>query len=380
MSYAERPDLPLDFDPDRPIGWVPEWHPDVIVRPWGQTEPGGYQRAAGVFDPDGQHIPASHCWRYAGGPFTHIPDHDNAPPVEDLPGRWMFGGMLYAHFGHFLVESTSRLWALDTASPIDGVLFFPKQRLGHEMKAFRQFADFFALIGLGEVRLRAPQHPVRVAAMTFPEPGFGIGEMSAGRPEYRAFMRARLTRSVPPEGAPDIYISRSGLNTKRGTVLLESRVDDLMSAAGYRVFHPQAHSIAEQVAQYRVARRIVALDGSALHLAAMVMSPEAKVAIINRGPSMNIADYVRQFRAFSGIDPVQVEAIKGCWFPDGQRFVKREAQGHLDFPTLGAALAEAGFIRSATGWSDPPEAEMAARLAQLSESYGRPLSYRDLRP
>jgi len=373
-------DLPaLDFVPDRPMGWAPGLARDVTVWPWGTNPPGGFRRAAGAFDADGRHLPGSHCWRYADSPVTVIPERDpDVQPQDHLAGRWLFGGLYYAHFGHFLVETTSRLWALEQSGPVAGILFFPKKKLTHEFKLVRQYLPFFAALGLGELVLRAPQVPVTVEELVMPEPGFGIGEMSAGRPEYRAFMRNRLGNAAEPAGERDIYVSRTGLSGRRGTVVMESRVEDLMAAAGYHIFHPQGHSVVEQIAQYKAARRIVALDGSGLHLAAMVVDPATEIAIINRAPSMNIDDYVLQFRHFAGIDPVTIQAIKGCWSPEGQRFVKREAQAHIDFPTLGAALAAAGFIRDDDGWVDPPMDQIETRLTQLSESFGAPMAYRDL--
>ncbi|WP_227284069.1 glycosyltransferase 61 family protein [Boseongicola sp. H5] len=368
----------LTFDPDEPIDWTPEWHRDVTLVPWAENEPNGYKRAAGVFDRSGAHIAASHAWRYAGEPMTVVPDYDGARSEQRLAGRWLFGGVFYPHFGHFLAETTSRLWAIDRIGAIDGIVFYPKKRLTHEFRLMRQHVPFFARLGLGDLALRAVQVPVQIDEIAFPEPAFGIGEMSAGRPEYRRFMRDRLGQDIAPDGAEDIYISRSGLSSRRGRVVMETRIEDLMAAAGYRVYHPQDHGIDAQIAQYKAARRIVALDGSALHLAAMVVDPVTRVAIINRGPSMNIEDYLLQFRRFAGVEPVRVEAIKGCWVPSGGRFVKREAQAHVDFPTVGAALAKADFIPDDSAWTDPPQEELDAHVDALAQALGAPLSYWDL--
>lgn len=370
----------LDYDPDAALDWTPDWHQNVTSYPWAENEPRGFRRAAGMFDADGHHIEDSHCWRYANEPMTIVPDRDDTGAPHDLvEGRWLFAGMFYAHFGHFLVETTQRLYALAKHGDVDGIFFYPKMRLTHEFKPYRALKPFFAHLGLADVKVRLPQKPVRIEQIAFPPPAFGIGEMSAGRPDYRAFMRDRLTHNTPPDGARDIYITRSGLTSRRGRIVLEEHLEHLMAAEGYHIFHPQGHTLAEQVAQYRAARRIVALDGSALHLTAMVAEPDTKVGIINRGPSANVEDYIRQFRAFANIEPTRIEAIKGCWHPADRRFVKREVQAHLDFPTAAAQLAEAGFIANPGPWSDPPQMDLDTRLAALSASFGAELIYRDLR-
>lgn len=281
------------------------------------------------------------------------------------------------------MATTQRLHALTELGDIDGLFFYPKMRLTHEVKPCRALNPVFEHLGLGDLPVRRivrlPQHPVQIAEITCPPPDFGIGEMSAGRPGYCAFMRTRLTRDTPPEGAGDIYNPQSGLTSRRGRIVFEDDLERLLAAEGYRIFHPERHGVADQSAQYRAARRIVALDGSALHLTAMVASAPARIAIINRGPSANVEDYIRQFRAFAGMDPARIEAVKGCWHRCDRRFVKREVQAHPDFPTAAIQLADAGFIATPDAWSDPPRTDLRARLTALSASLGTALRYRLLR-
>jgi hypothetical protein len=68
------------------------------------------------------------------------------------------------------------------------------------------------------------------------------------------------------------------------------------------------------------------------------------VAILNRGPSHNIEDYIRQFRAFAGIEPTRIDAVAAFYHRADRRVVKRETHAVLDLPATGAALADAGFV------------------------------------
>lgn len=358
-------------DPFQPLDRALEAHQDVLLVPWGTNEPKGARRAAGLFDAEGSYLEEAACQRYGEDPLTIEPEFDRNAPAEDLPGRWLYGGMLYSHFGHFLCESTGRLWALDHAGrPFDGVIWLPKVALGHPAKLLRGLPPFFAALGFPGVKLLAPQHPVRVAEIVIPEQGFGIGELAAGRPEYREFMRGRLGRTIAPAGGERLYISRAKLPTKRGSVLLERRIEALMAAEGYEILHPEEHSLQAQIARYKAARQIVGLDGSALHLAAMVVAPQTQVAIINRGPSQNIDDYALQFRHFAGIAVHQIEAIRAYWFEEGRRVVKRETHALLDFPETGAALAQRGFIARPQDWTAPADADLQAEIAQREDRAG----------
>ncbi|MCU4653694.1 glycosyltransferase family 61 protein [Roseibacterium sp. SDUM158016] len=365
---------PLAFDPEGATGWAPGFVEDITLVPWGAQDPGGARRAAGLFDGSGAFLPEGHCHRYLGGPITVAPDEPWPDPVERLEGNWLFGGLFYGHFGHFLCETTSRLWATEKLGDLDGILFFPKQRLTHERRQYRHQLGFFEKLGLSHLEIRAPQHPVTVERLALPPPAFGIGEMIAGRPEYRDFMRGRLGAEIAPDGPADLYVSRTRLPSKRGSVLLESRIEELMEAAGYTVFHPQEHDLATQIARWKAARRIVSLDGSALHLAAMLVPDGAHVAILNRGPSHNIEDYLLQFRHFAGIDALRIDAVSGFFHRAGRRVVKRETHAMLDFPLIGAALAEAGFLPDMTGWTAPSDADLALAAAEVEDRIGQPLA------
>ncbi|MDG3042192.1 glycosyltransferase family 61 protein [Roseicyclus marinus] len=359
------PEPHLDFDPDRPINWTPVVHRDVVMVPWGDNPPGGAKRAAGLFDAQNRFLPEGHCWRYPFDPITVEP----VPPlaegrIERLEGRWMFGGLFYGHFGHFLVETTSRLWATGMLDDLDGLVFYPKRLLTHERRMFRETMPFFELCGLTTLELRVPQKPVVIDELLTPPPGFGMGEMMAGRPDYRDWMRANMGRAIAPNGPEAIYVSRSRLPSKRGSILMEDRLEALLEAEGYTIIHPQEETLERQIEIWKAARRVIALDGSALHFGAMLLAEGTEVAILNRGPSQNIEDYILQFRAFAGIDPLRIDALTGYFHPADQRVVKREVMATLDFEAVGAALRRGGFIRSDAAWQNPTRDEILAAAAK----------------
>lgn len=370
MTVAAPIDPALDFAPDRPMDWTPEWHQDVTLIPWSAEGDRKARRAAGLFDASGAFMPEGHCWRYDHSPITMepVPPTDLGEP-ERLEGRWLFAGIFYGHFGHFLCESTARLWALDQVGQIEGIIHYPKQTMTHERRHYRHQLPFYEAMGLTEddLTIRVPQKPVVVDQLVIPPPGFGIEKMIEGRPEYRDYMRANLGRDIAADGAEDLYISRSQLPSKRGSVLSETLIESRMEKAGYTVFHPQNHSVAEQIAAYKAAKRIVSLDASSLHMAAMLVAPDTKVAIINRGPSNNIEDYMAQFTRWQGHPPTRIEAVSGFYYPEGKRVKKRETQATLDLPAVGRALAEGGFLPASTRWTHQTKTALTKAVARMSE-------------
>lgn len=356
---------PISTDPNQSLNSDVPGFDSVKLVPWGTQSPGGYKRSAGLFDCQGKFLEEGLCWRYHNEPLTVAPDNTGSVQLEKLEGRWLFGGMLYRHFGHFLCESTARLWATQLRSDYTGIIFFSKPAVTWEQRLLRSCRSFFDHLGLENLMTRAPQKPLVIEHLDCPEQGFGIGKLAGGRPEYRSFMRQRLCDRTSPSGSPRLYISRSKLMSKRGTVLMEDQLEKCLEDEGYEIFHPQMHSIETQIARYRASRCIIALDGSALHLAAMVVEPECKVAILNRGPSANIEDYSLQFHHFSGIDALCINALSAFYSPRGQRVVKREVYSALDLRKISTVLAEEGFIEDTKGWKNVDSGMELSAVNQL---------------
>lgn len=351
---------------------------NALVIPFGTGRPKGryrgIARAAGVYDAAGRYQPLGQCWRNTDIPITFEPE-GALPEPEGKPirGTWLYGGMLYQHFGHFLAESTSRLWAVDhLAGGIDGVLFLPKKQMNRPKRFVAPLQPLLDMFSPHFARAQAPTSPVRVERLVLAPQGFGTGAMMAGNPEYRTFVQQSFGRSIAAEGAEKIYISRSRLFSKRGRYFGEARIEALLAAEGYRIFHPQEHPIEEQIAHYKAARKIISSDSSALHLAAFFTTPEDRLAIILRRPGNTIDDFLLQFESFSGHRPDVIDALNGRLYQfEGARLAQMsEIYAEIDFPALGTALQAAGYISSTQGWPESDPAEIAAECANLSERLG----------
>jgi hypothetical protein len=104
----------------------------------------------------------------------------------------------------------------------------------------------------------------------------------------------------------------------------------------------------------------VALDGSALHLAAYVLSPQARVAIILRRTSANVADYLLQYRSFLGITPDVIDVIRCDWISGDNTRADFRSVGELDFSALFGQLAALGHLPEGFRAELPSPKEIAA--------------------
>ena len=293
----------------------------------------------------------------------------NSPPPRAeasarLEGRHLYAGQFWVHFGHFLSESTARLWA--DASGLDGIVFVPK-RPARSIEPLGWQSDFLRLAGLGDLPLRILRAPTEVERLVVPGQGFGLGEIARGTPEMHALAR-RIAAAVPEGDGGDLYLSRSGLSGSEGSALCEEVLEENLAASGYEIFHPQAHPLPEQIGRYRAARRIVSLDGSALHLFGFAGHAGQKVAMVKRRTSSAWGNIARQLEGFCGIEPLIVDAVAADWSPEGKGFGDRQSWGQLDFARLRDALVAGGFVDEGAPWRVPGYREQ--RRAAMARGKG----------
>ena len=343
-------------------GWSGEvvTHKNAVVVPPVEQ---GFVQAAGVIDSDGKPCNMAALWR--NGRALTVPP---TLPEGDLPlrkGTWLWGGVLWMHFGHFLAESTARLWAIDKVKgKIDGVLFIPKRpRNGDQIADYQQ--QFAQMMGSG-LTFACAGAPERVERLIVPGQGFGLGEMSIGTAAYRAAMSTHFAKSVAAEGSDKLYISRSKLPQGRGNLLGEAALEKNLRARGYTIYHPEKHDLNHQIATYKAARKIVAAEGSALHLLAYVADPAAEVAIVVRRPSGATRNLERHLEAFMGKPPHTIVQLARSWKPLGKSR-PRLWMGELDMPALQEALMQAGFIGKGKPWAPVDPADVQERLGDKFE-------------
>lgn len=321
-------------------------------------------QTTGVLTALGQPVPQAALWR-GHRLLTEAP----AEPAEakPLPGTWLWGGVMWRYFPHFVTESITRLWALDQLDQSDlaGILFVPKSPDNTDPPPGFQ-KDFFRLMGtdLPLVEAREPLSPERLIV---PGQGFGLGDISRGTVEFRAAVKNRFAVDVRPHGPEKIYISRSRLGPQRGALLGEPYLDAYLEAEGYEVFHPQDHSLEVQIARYRAATHVIAAEGSSLHLYAFAGRPDAKIAMLLRRQSAATQHISTHIKSFTGVAPLWIDHLRQTWKrTDTPR--KRLHISEPDFAAIQSDLRRAGLIRrDGPAWQQPPQSELQALLGSNYE-------------
>lgn len=295
---------------------------------------------------------------------TEFQDRSAVKDAVHLEGAWLYGGILYSHFGHFLFESISRLWPIDALrDQVSGIVFVGLRQIGGISEGLSKV--------LGHLDVRLPLHfvndPTVVQRLYVPRQGSAMGPLASGTPTFRAFVREKLTRIEPRPNVGRIYLTREAYRLARGGIFAEDRLRSLLEAAGYSAYSPEAHSFEDQVATYRGATHIVGPDSSALHLVAYVARPETKVAIVLRRHD-GARDLLPQLAGHLGVRPLVINAIDRMMMRDNHRNPTWSTFAELDFRRVYFALRQAGFLRGRNVWTNFPTSERDALLEAYEKS------------
>jgi capsular polysaccharide biosynthesis protein len=245
------------------------------------------------------------------------------------------------------------------------VLYIPKRpRNGSEVADFQK--EFMGHLG-SNLPIVCLDTATQVEHLIVPGQGIGLGRMIEGTPQFHQMITTRFGKSVKPEGAMKLYISRSALPARRGNLIGERALEAHLAAEGYTIYHPQKHDLTHQIATYKAAKQIIAAEGSSLHLLAMVAKPNQQVAIVVRRPSSATRQLEKHLQAFAGVTPVSINQLARSWKPLGPA-KPRLWMGELDMPGLQAALSDEGFISANDdAWPSLNREEVAARLGNKFE-------------
>lgn len=305
-----------------------------------------------------------------GAQPAHAPPPRSTDATAELKGTWMWAGQLYQHFGHFLTESATRLWAYEyLRENIAGIIYTPKRFAGDVDLALWQ-QDFLRAAGV-DVQTQIVRTPTMVDRLVIPEQGFGLGRLALATPEYRTFIRERFAAGIAPDGPERLYLSRSRFGHRKGGLLAESEVEAHLATEGYEIFHPEEHPIPVQIARMKAARRVLGPDGSAFHLAGLVARPDLKAAVIMRRNTAVSQNLIRQFSSLRGVRLNAVNAIRNDWTSEGKK-PDSSSYAELGFADLSQQLQALEMI-DGRGWPDPNKETIRKYIQQIARARGSKL-------
>ncbi len=374
IGTGQAPQLTYNLNPHEPLADRIIAVDQAVLAKTPQSE--GWRIRASVFDANQDPVPEAVCWLTHRQIATIARSHPRKNRIKRLPGTWLFGGRFFPHFGHFLTETLSRLWALDHIDqPIEGVLFFPTQNDCQESAA-KMFAQLSEILDV-PIKYKICDEFYRVDRLIIPPQASGLGRLSLSSPDLRDFITTHMKRDLEPTGHDKIYISRSGQFNKVGRSFLgEARLEELLRAQGYIIFHPQDHSWGDQLRHYLSATHILGPDGSPFHMVNFTGRSDVNVGVIQRRPGHDANQMAHQGELYGLKNVHALPHLGRYWGSAGDRRSGLRMVCEVKFADLCKDLKNRDFISKKARWRNLTDTKIKQALlaqAKLAGADQRPV-------
>ena len=231
----------------------------------------------------------------------------------------LFGGRIFPHFGHFLLESLSRLWPL-VVSDMEKEVFecdilYWTSNLSTGAIQYKVSQQALVILESLNIKpnIRILNQPVLIHKLIIPKQAVILD--SEIYPIFRTLLKTagdRIIRmyrqSRKDEYKDKVYLSRSNLPLAKRNCVNEKKLENILKDHGFGIFHTQEMSIADQIGLLNSAKIIVGTEGSAFHT--MLLSEIS-------GKTILCLTYGEPERTYIGIDricEVDTKYIR-CMYP-----------------------------------------------------------------
>lgn len=226
-----------------------------------------------------------------------------------------YGGLLYPHhYGHFITESLSRLWALQQCElhPDSPILFHIKK----PSKYNESILTILKHLKI-ESRIRIIDQMVSVVNLTVASQANILS--NGTHPKFIEFTRSigkailnNEENNTQDWSGKKVYLTKSRLANKsfRNTLQLyhgETELESKLRSRNYLIIAPEELTIANQIRLFSEASRIVGCLGSAFHTMYLAQSPKATVTYLVDGTQPN------RIKPFLNCDRLQ--GVNSTWIP-----------------------------------------------------------------
>lgn len=271
--------------------------------------------------------------------------------IDKLPQQdnvVFYAGILLNNFGHFLLESLSRLWAYHLFENLNlPILFYAPWGTSDYLKKDNYINQTLKGFGIPAERIIFCNEITWFKAVIIPEQKYGF--TICRNPDHR-FLNFIGSFDIPLNIKPTlptaerIYVSRSGLPFKQGRPIAETLFENFLQANKYIIIHPETLTLFQQLILYKNARQIIFCDGGATYATILLPKLKADIAIVARRRDYrgNYKDITEHFAGYKKtvlwIDEVvwQYQFGAETW----------DALAEVDWHKVSLALKEDGFVES----------------------------------
>lgn len=186
------------------------------------------------------------------------------PDLDVVETPVLFVGAVWPHYGHFIIDSMSRGWALDEAPDLPVLLLKRPAIREHGQKYIH---EIHARLQLENRGIMSPDRPTLFRSVLVAGPAF--------QHAFRAYRRhaephLKVTDTILAEGGlaalpRRIYLTRSRLKPHERNAAEEVALEDRLRREGFEIVAPEQMSFVDQVRMFNAADWVVGTIGSAFH-------------------------------------------------------------------------------------------------------------------
>ena len=242
-------------------------HQNATVVPLSREGPGDVLRG-GVISKTGKVERSSLLYRN----FSQIVFPPEAPPAATatIGDQAIYGGFIFNHFGHFILESLARLWVCQTLLD-EQIVFTSSEALTNWQ------LEIFDILGLLD-RIRILREPTVCRKLTIPNVGYRIQDYM--HPDHAEFLGCSAPKEEKEITRP-LWLSRAALPAQ-DRIEGEKELESVLLKSGWNVVHPEALPVSRQLALIESASIVAGVEGSALHAITLVKRISGPVVVFRR--------------------------------------------------------------------------------------------------
>jgi hypothetical protein len=200
-------------------------------------------------------------------------------PKQKLKTAW-YGGFLFAHFGHFLLETLARVQSHEVVHSPEPIVFFTPWGISR-LHPFMEGA--FRHLGIALDRIKLCSVPLEVRKLLVQKPTLQLNGFV--NVSTRAVLNHPAPIPAPQSGT--IYLARSEAKVLRSVLNEEELQRRLDGSAQARIIFPEKLSFAEQLACLRNSDVVSGCEGSAFHSLTFVEGSRTSLMFCAGVPPLN---------------------------------------------------------------------------------------------
>lgn len=235
-----------------------------------------------IYDQTGQIEQASQRTKENVVWVPNDPENIGTSDIErTISGRSIYLGHLTSHYGHFLLETLSRFWALQPGEVYDNYVFHQFLHNIPDIETFSPIKVTFEAYGIDPKKVLIIDSPIRFENLTVPNSLISINNsgnieqavvykhisdycLKNYRKEENFFSKLFPSRLEKLLKAKKIYLSRSKFNSGK-FVKNESDIENIFKSFGFTILSPELLNFVDQVLLFNNVEVLAGLNGSAMH-------------------------------------------------------------------------------------------------------------------